>query len=345
MICCGGTSDNSVEADVAIVGAGVAGLYAAYCCGLSGIRCALIEALPAPGGQCRALYPEKKMYGTPGFVGVKAKDFVSKLAAQCIGENCVSLFGHKVESATKTTDGRFDVVAYDSCHDWGKHVFAKYLAVTTGIGEMKPNIPSTIRGFDRLDEHSDFVQHYCINLDMYRGKRVIIAGGGDTAVDFAVMLSGLANSITLVHRREQFTCERSKLGDIERLAQSGKLKLVLGHNISKLLEEEGRRSVKTVDADGAMHSFETDYTVFCYGYVASASSLFGLKELGVQIENNLIKVDINTMETSLENCYAAGDIVTYQNKKKNVVPCFFEADRMVRSIKNKMMQGEICRNL
>ena len=330
------SSFDLLETDVAIVGAGVAGLYSAYCCGLSGIDCLLIESLMLPGGQCSTLYPEKKMYGTPGYIDIKAKDFVENLTSQCLSHSPKKLFGHKVENILKTPDDRFILKAQNTQSEKEINISARYVVLTTGIGNMKPNIPATISGLDKIDKTSDFIHHCCMNLSLFKGKDVIIAGGGDSAVDFAINISAVAKSVTIIHRRLKFTCEPVKLNDIDVLEKSGKIKLILEHNISELKEENGKRTIKTIDKDSKETVFETDHIIFCYGFAASAGSLFGLENFGLKTDNNLLNVDIDTMETSVKNCYAAGDVVTYTNKKKSVVPCFFEADRLVRSIKNRM---------
>ncbi len=331
------------KTDVAIVGAGVAGLYSAYCCGLANIECALIETLNTPGGQCTALYPEKIMYGTPGFEGIKAKDFIQKLSDQCLQHAKHKLFGYKVEKIDKTSSGGFSLalnkVCQSSClisdsKNNNLNISADYIIMATGIGDMTPNIPASIKGVDSISKSSDFIQFYCMNLTLYRDKDVIIAGGGDSAVDFAIDISSVAKSVTIIHRRSQFTCESSKLDRVHELEQSGKIKLILEQNITELNEHTGKRIVKTVDKNSNEHEYRIDHIVFCYGFTASLGSL--ANDFGIETEKDLLTVDINTMETSIPNCYAAGDIVTYANKKKNVVPCLFEADRAVRSIKTKM---------
>lgn len=336
----GDSSANSfdlLDVDIAIVGAGVAGLYAAYSCDLAGIDSLLIESLMIPGGQCSALYPEKTMYGTPGFSNIKAKDFIENLKNQCLENSKKQLFGHKVENISKNSDG-FLLTARNTCSLQEVKISAKYIILTTGIGDMKPNIPSTISGIDEIEKTSDFIQHYCLNLNLYKDKNVIIAGGGDSAIDFATNISNIAKSVTIIHRRSKFTCEPIKLNNIASLEKSGKINLVLEHNVFELKEENGKKIVKAKDKESKDKNFETDHIIFCYGFAASSCSLFGLKNFGLKMENNLINVDINTMETSIENCYAAGDVVNYKNKKKNIVPCFFEADRAVRTIKNKLSQ-------
>ncbi len=322
--------------DVSIIGAGVAGLYASYCCSLAGIGSVLIEALMFPGGQCAAIYPEKKVYGTPGFKNIKAKEFINYLSEQISEYDNKKFFGYKVETIKKENE-IFVINARNDCDCCNLNINSKYVILATGMGNMKQSIPPTISGLDNLPKNSDFVQHYCMKMDLYKNKRVIIAGGGDSAIDFAINITPIAEKVFLIHRRNQFTCEQSKLKDIERLKNSGKLTLVLEHNIVQLKEENEKRFVITKDKESKERVFNTDYIVFCYGFLPNCQgSIFGLENSELKKENNLINVDINTMETSVKGCYAAGDNVSYINKKKNIVPCFFEADRAVRSIKQEL---------
>ncbi|MDR3224642.1 MAG: NAD(P)/FAD-dependent oxidoreductase [Holosporales bacterium] len=313
------------DVNVAILGAGVAGLYASYCCGISAIDCAIIDSSMIPGGQCSSLYPDKKVYGVPGFCNITSREFIGKLTDQCFSFGCKKLFGYTISNISK--DAELFVINND--------IKAKYIIIATGIGNTLPRIPQTIEGLDTLDPSTGFLQHYCMKIDTYKGKEIVIAGGGDSAVDFVIDITPIAKKVTLIHRRAEFTCERAKLNDLANLEKSGRLVVVTEHSISKLEEKNGKGTITAKDKNANEVSFDANHVVFCYGFITSCNATFGLESLGLQIDNNLIKVNLNTMETSIENCYAIGDVVTYENKKKNIVPCFFEADRVVRMIKNK----------
>ncbi|MDR0744534.1 MAG: NAD(P)/FAD-dependent oxidoreductase [Holosporales bacterium] len=310
--------------DVVIIGAGVAGLYAAYCCGISGLSCCVIDSLPQAGGQCVALYPEKNIYGVPGFINVKAKDYIEILSNQCLGYAKETFFNQKVQHISKTKTGKFCVKTAENT------IFSKHLIIASGIGDMKPNVPNNVKGLSTLKQDSDFVQHYCMKLDIYKGKNVIIAGGGDSAVDFAINIAPIAKKVFLIHRKDKLTCEACKLSELRKLCNSSKLELSLENQILEI-EDNSKRIVRTTKKE-----FEVDHIVFCYGFLPSCNLIDGLTNLGMHIENGVINSDINTMETAIENCYAAGDVASYVNKKKNIVPCYFEADRAVRSIKSKI---------
>ncbi len=333
--------DPSCEADIAIIGAGVAGMYAAYCCSLSNLSCVLIDELTTAGGQCMALYSEKLVYGIPGYIDVKAKDYIAKLSEQCLGRAQKEFFGYKVTNLNRTNEGKFLLNACNvaTCTRTRQciRLRAQYVIIATGIGEMKPNIPTSIEGIDKISKGSDFIQVYCLNHTLYRGKNVIVAGGGDSAVDFAIDISSVAKQVTIIHRRANFACESNKIDKLQMLVDAGKIKLAMEQNIQKLSEENGNRIVYTKNGSQNEQKYRTDHIVFCYGFVVSLGTL--ATDLGLETEKNLIKVNIDNMETSAKGCYAIGDVVTYTNKKKNIIPCFFEADRAVRAIKSQMTGG------
>lgn len=333
--------DSSFETDVAIIGAGVAGMYAAYCCSMADIDYMLIDELATPGGQCTALYPEKLVYGVPGYVHITAKDYISKLSEQCLGNTMNEFFGYKVNAIDKIQDGDFKVKAQNvsACSESPRNleIRSKYVILATGIGEMKPNIPANIGGIQRISKDSDFIQFYCLNHSLYRDKNVIIAGGGDSAADFAVDIAAIAKHVTIIHRRANFSCEPAKVKQLEALAKSGKIDLRMAQNIQEIAEKNSTRSVYALDNEQKKREYKTDHIVFCYGFTACLGTL--ATGLGLETEKNLIKINLENMETSIKNCYAVGDVATYVNKKKNIVPCFFEADRAVRAIKTKITGG------
>ena len=323
------SSSGLYEATVAIIGSGVAGMYAAHCCHLASINCVIVDKLLAPGGQCEALYPHKIVYGVPGYDGVTAKYFINKLTEQCLTEDIVKLFGYKVDTIKK--DQYFDIHATRACNACDELIIrCKYLILATGIGEMKPKIPTDIKGITDDSSSSSFIQFYCLNHTIYRNRDVIIAGGGDSAVDFAIDISAIANSITVIHRRDKFYCDEHKLSILNTL--SDKINLIMSQKITEL--DCNKRIIHAIDVNSNEHLYKCDHIVFCYGFVPSSENLFQI--LGLETEKNLVKINIDDMSTSVENCYAIGDAIIYTNKKKNIIPCFYEADRAVRMIKTRI---------
>ena len=322
-------SSGLCDTTVAIIGAGVAGMYAAHCCHLTNIDCVIVDELLTLGGQCEALYPNKIIYGVPGYDGITARSFINKLTAQCITEDITKFVGYKVDRITKNQC--FEIHAKNVCNQRNEIIIrCKYLILATGIGEMKPNIPKDIRGITDSSISSGFIQFYCLNHTIYRNKDVIIAGGGDSAVDFAIDISSIANSVAIIHRRDTFSCDEHKISILSNLSE--KINIIMSQKITEI--ECERHIIHTIDDKSDKHLYKCDHIVFCYGFVANSENLFQI--LGIETEKNLVKINIDDMTTSLDNCYAIGDAVTYKNKKKNIIPCFFEADRAVRMIKTKI---------
>jgi thioredoxin reductase (NADPH) len=297
------------------------------------MRVCIIESMAVPGGQCIALYPRKKMYGVPGFPDITAREYISILSEQCLPHAITALFDQKVNSISRLENGFFKI---DTGHD---SVTSRFLILATGIGDAVPNIPSDI-SMD-VAGASDFVQHYCNNVNIFAGKRIVIAGGGDSAVDFATELSMIAKRVVLIHRRSDFSCEPAKMKVVAELANAGTIVLRMNHDILAIVEESGiRRCVRIRERNSTdAEEIEADHVIFCYGFSAKQSVIRGLEEMGIQTKNFLIKVNVENMETSISDCHAIGDAITYPSKKKNVVPCLFEADRAARAIRNKIGQA------
>ena len=320
--------------DVAIVGAGVAGLYSAYCCGLADIKFCVLDSLMQIGGQCSALYPSKKVYGVPGFVDSTALNFVEKLSEQVFDFSGRFSLGSTVKNISKDESGVFVIEIKNSMNEL-EYVFSRFLIVATGIGDMRPNIVGSIAGLSEVAQCSDFVQYYHNNLNLYQSKTVVVAGGGDSAVDFAIDVANFAQKVFIVHRRNKLTCEAFKMAILHKLVDSGKVEIKLEEFIVAVDDNEIACSVQTKSM-----IYYVDHIVFCYGFSASSGIVDGLQNLGIQTDGNIIDVDLNDMGTAVEKCYAVGDVARYANKKKNIVPCFFEADRAVRAIKTCMERSQ-----
>jgi thioredoxin reductase (NADPH) len=284
--------------------------------------------MKSPGGQCAAFYPDKRMYGVPGFSDMNARDYISILEKQCLSRVDRVLFGNRVHEISRSNSGLFDVVA--DCNS----VRSRFVILATGIGDMVQKIPSNIS--INVGECSDFIQHYCADIKLFTGKRVVIAGGGDSAADFARELSDVAAEITIVHRRDYLTCDSSKSEYVHNLFLEDKICLKLNCNIVALEESDTERWVVVRKRDLELEELAVDYIIFCYGFSANQSNISGLDLMNLKVNNHLVVVDFESMETSISGCYAAGDGITYPGKTKSVVSCLFEADRAVRSIKNEM---------
>ena len=304
--------------DVTIVGAGPTGLFTAFYGGMRQMSVKIVESLPNVGGQLTALYPEKYIYDIAGFPKIRAKDLVDNLSEQ------VSIFsptiktGESVEDLTRLEDGTWQLTTNEGTH------LSKSVIFTTGNGAFEPK---------RL-EHADATKyegnqlHYFVNdMGTFAGKDVVLFGGGDSAVDWALMLEPVANSVTLVHRRDSF---RAHEHSIELLHQSKviiKTPYVVDH-----FETEGETftHVAVRNSDGEVELLKADHVIVNYGF---RSSIGAMKDWGMEMEKHAIVVN-SKMETSLPGVYAVGDSNTYDGKVKLIACGFGEAPIAINSAKH-----------
>jgi thioredoxin reductase (NADPH) len=299
---------------------------------LAALKACVVEAAAIPGGQCETLYPRKRMYGVPGFQDIVARDYISVLANQCLPHATATLFGQRVNRVSRIGAREFKI---DTDQE---SVVSRFLILAIGIGDTVLCVPENI--LINIDNTSDFIQHYCSSVNLFAGKRVVIAGGGDSAIDFAIELLMIAKQVILVHRRSEFSCEPSKLRIVNELAEAENISLKLDYDILELEESAIRRCVRIRrKKDINIEEITIDHVIFCYGFSVKPPLICGLEEMGIQTNDFPVKVNIETMETLINGCYAIGDAITYPGKKKNVVPCLFEADRAVRAIRDKVVRS------
>lgn len=301
--------------DVAIIGGGVAGLYCAYMCSTVGLTCDIFEALPYVGGQCMAFYPDKPIYGVPGLHKILAKDFITKLSEQCLTDN-VNLHLNNLVSITKI-NSLFKITTIDN-----QKFDANFIIIASGIGVMKPSIPTSIKGAIELANSSDFVQCYCLNPELYTDKKVVVAGGGNSAIDYAMCISKVAKSVTLLHKRDNFSCDKNKLNELNKI-NNGNIKFKMNRQILELQQGLVITNEEVINADRI---------VFCYGLLANTTHTQNTISFDIEKERNLIKVDQSSMKTSENRCYAVGDVVSYSGKTRGILSCCYEAQVAVNAI-------------
>lgn len=285
--------------DITIIGGGPAGLFASFYAGMREMSVKIIDSLPQLGGQLIELYPDKYIYDVGGFPKTLAKDFVANLVTQAHYAKPEILLGETALSAER--DGDHFILTTDE----GVHL-TRTILLTAGIGAFHPRKIG-------LKEESQFegkTLHYGIkDLSIFKGKKVIVCGGGDSAVDWALMLENLASSVTLVHRRERFTAHETSVNQLMQskvdVKTSLSVKVIEGANgeVSKVL---------LVSRDGDEEWIPADHLIVNYGNI---SSLGPLKEWGIELERNSIKVNTR-METNIVGIYAAGDVTTFDGKVK-----------------------------
>ncbi|ANY74466.1 ferredoxin--NADP(+) reductase [Paenibacillus ihbetae] len=308
--------DNSMT-DLLIIGGGPAGMFAAFYGGMRQASVKLIESMPQLGGQLAALYPEKYIYDVAGFPKVTAQELVNNLSKQMDLFNTDIRLEEKVQSVEKLEERHFVVKT-----NLGEH-HAKAVIITAGVGAFQPR-RLEIEGAEKYEKSN---LHYFVNdLSRFKGKKVLISGGGDSAVDWALMIEPIAEQVTLVHRRDKF---RAHEHSVEQLMAS-KVNIITPTEITGLHGEDTISKVTlTHIKTKETQEIEVDDVIVNFGFV---SSLGPISEWGIAIESNSIVVD-SRMETSIPGIFAAGDITTYPGKVKLIAVGFGEAPTAINNAK------------
>lgn len=312
-----------ITTDILIIGAGPTGLFAVFEAGLLKLKCHIIDALAQPGGQCTELYPKKPIYDIPGFPEVLAGDLVNNLMKQIEPFQPGFTLGERAETIEKQDDGSFIVTTSKGT----KH-HAKIVAIAGGLGSFEPRKPT----IDGLEKYEDNGLAYMIkDPEVYRDKKVVIAGGGDSALDWSIFLADVATEVTLVHRREEFRGALDSVEKVEELVQQDKIRLITPAEILDINGEGVVESVLVQHNDEAkrMEVIECDAFIPLFGL---APKLGPIADWGLEIEKNAIKVD-NTLDyqTNIPGIYAIGDVNTYPGKLKLILCGFHEATLMCQS--------------
>lgn len=303
--------------DVAIIGGGPAGMFAAFYGGMRQMSVTLIESMPQLGGQLAALYPEKYIYDVAGFPKVTAQELVNNLSSQMNHFQADVRLEEKVLQVTKLEERLFEVRT-----DKGV-VHARAVIIAGGVGAFEPRkleLPEAAR-FEKKN-----LRYFVSDLEQYRGQRVLISGGGDSAVDWALMLEPIAEQVLLVHRRDKF---RAHEHSVELLTQS-KVQIITPTEITALHGEDAIRRVALTNVKtGAVTEHDVDAVIVNFGFV---SSLGPIAEWGLDIEGGSIVVD-SRMESSIPGVFAAGDITTYPGKLNLIAVGFGEAPTAINNAK------------
>lgn len=322
--------DQQAIFDVAIIGAGPAGLFAVFQCGMLGLKSCVIDALPDLGGQCTALYPEKPIYDIPGFPNVAAGDLIANLEAQAAPFRPAYYLGQTVQELAKISDNLWRLTT-----SAGHSVQARTVIIAAGSGAFGPNRPP-LDGIETYEAKSVF--YMVRRREDFRGKRVVIAGGGDSAVDWALSLSDVAEKIMVVHRRDQFRAAPESLNRLRLLAAAGKIEMVVPYQLHGLTgTAEALEAVIVRDLDGNERTLGADVLLPFFGL---AASLGPIAEWGLDIAHHHITVNPATAETNIGGIYAIGDIVAYSNKLKLILTGFAEAAQAAHAIYHRLNPGQ-----
>lgn len=304
------------ETDICIIGAGPVGLFAAFECGLLKMKVDIIDTLDFVGGQCNALYPEKPIYDIAGFPAIDAGELIKNLEAQAGAFDPRYHLGQQVISVQKNEAGNFDIKTSK-----GNEIAAKAIIIAAGCGAFGPNRPP-IEGLEAFEE-SSAVQYLVRSKEDYRDKKVVIAGGGDSAVDWANILAEVTDKLYVVHRRDKFRAAPDTVEKMRALASEGKIEFVIPFQLDSLSGENGNLSTVNVkDFDGNIKNLEADHLLCFFGL---AMELGPIANWGLDLHMSHIEVDQTNCKTNIEGIYAVGDICHYKGKLKLITCGFSEA--------------------
>jgi len=322
-------SQSMIETDILIIGAGPTGLFAVFEAGLLKLKCHIIDALPQPGGQLAELYPKKPIYDIPGYPEVLAGDLVNNLMEQIKQFQPGFTLAETAETIDKLEDGTFIVTT-----NKGTKHHAKAIAIAGGLGTFEPRKPE-IENISCYEEKG--VEYFVKDPELFRDKKIVIAGGGDSALDWSIFLADVASEITLIHRRNEF---RGALDSVEKLQEYKKLGLVNLVTPAEVVRLHGddHLTAITINSDGQEQIIETDYFIPLFGLTPK---LGAIANWGLEIEKNAIKVN-NALDyqTNIDGIYAIGDVNIYPGKLKLILCGFHEATLMCQSVYNRLNPGK-----
>ena len=310
-----------ITTDIIIIGAGPTGLFAVFEAGLLKLKCHLIDALPQPGGQCSELYPKKPIYDIPGYPEILAGDLTDKLMEQCKQFEPGFTLGERADHVEKQGDGTFIVTT-----NKGTQHKAPVVAIASGLGSFEPRKPdlSNITDFEEKG-----VEYMIKEPEMYRDKKVIIAGGGDSALDWSIFLSDVAASVTLVHRRNGFRGHLDSVEKVQELKNQGKINLITPAEVTAIKGTDKVEALEITKKDADPVLIETDHFIPLFGL---SPKLGPIANWGLEIEKNAIKVN-NALDyqTNIPGIFAIGDGNYYPGKLKLILCGFHEATLMCQA--------------
>ena len=306
-----------IQTDILIIGAGPAGLFTVFEAGLLKLRCHLIDALPQAGGQCSELYPKKPIYDIPGLPEILAGDLTRNLLEQGKQFKPGFTLGERAETIEKQEDNTFIVTTNKGT----KHK-APIVAIAGGLGSFEPRKPL----IDNITNYEDKgVSYFIKDPEFYRNKKVVISGGGDSALDWSIVLADIASEVTLIHRRNEFRGALDSVEKVQELKLLGKVNLITPAEVTAIHGTHQLESL-TVTVDGEEEfNLETDYFIPLFGL---SPKLGPISNWGLEIEKNAIKVTTLDYQTNIPGIFAIGDVNTYEGKLKLILCGFHEATLM-----------------
>jgi len=310
-----------IKTDILIIGAGPTGLFTVFEAGLLKLKCHLIDALPQPGGQCSEIYPKKPIYDIPAYPEILAGVLTEKLLEQIASFQPGFTLGERAETIEKLEDDTFIVTT-----NKGTKHHAPVIAIAGGLGSFEPRKPP----IPNIAEFENSGVEYIIrDPEIYRNKKVVIAGGGDSALDWAIFLTNVASEVSLVHRRNEFRGALDSVEKVQELKNAGKIKLITPAEVKEIHGKDHLTGVSIIlNKDKTIH-LEADHFIPLFGL---SPKLGPIGNWGLEIEKNAIKVN-NALDyqTNIPGIYAIGDVNTYPGKLKLILCGFHEATLMCQS--------------
>lgn len=309
-----------ITTDICIIGAGPVGLFAVFEAGLLKMRCHLIDVLPQVGGQLSEIYPHKPIYDIPGYPTIRAQELIDNQMKQIEPFHPTFTLGERVEGLEKQDDGSYIVISAE-----GTRIHCQVVVIAGGLGCFEPRKPELphLAQYERKG-----VDYMVKNPETYRDKKIIIAGGGDSALDWAIYLSDIAKELTLIHRSDSFRGAPDSADKVFELAQKGAINLLLSHNLADVHGSDRLSHVIAINKQKEEVRMEADYFIPLFGLTPK---LGPIADWGLQIEKNAIEVNTYDYSTNIERIYAIGDINTYPGKLKLILCGYHEAALMAQS--------------
>lgn len=317
------------KTDILIIGTGPVGLFAIFQAGMLGMSSISVDALESIGGQCVALYPEKPIYDIPSRANITAFQLIEELALQASAFNPTYLLNQQVIKVEYNNP-------YFEVHTSSDNVItAKAIFIAAGPGAFGPNKPPLL-DIERFEGKSVF--YYVNNKEMFRDKNVLVAGGGDSAVDWAISLAEISAKVYVVHRRAKFRAMDNSIQKMQKLAAQGKIELVLGYQLGALEGENGILSgVMVYDLHNNSKLLKVDYLLPFFGLM---QDLGPINDFGLNLHHHHIVTDKSTCETSVQGIYAIGDIASYDGKLKLILTGFAEAATSAHHVYSRVFDGK-----
>ena len=303
----------TIQTEVVIVGAGPCGLFQVFELGLLGIRAHLLDSLKAPGGQCTELYPDKPIYDIPALPVCGAQELVDRLMQQIKPFEPVFHLGEEVMEV-KPNGRRFDVVTSQ-----GTRFDAGAIVIAAGVGSFQPRTLK-VDGIEAFEGKQLFYR--VKDPSRFAGRNIVICGGGDSALDWALNLHGKAESVILLHRREEFRAAPASVAKMKELCEQMEMQLLIGQVTGFEAEGDQLSEIKVTGADGVTRRLPLDDLLVFFGL---SPKLGPIAEWGLEIERKQLAVDTEKFETNIPGIFAVGDINTYPGKKKLILSGFHEA--------------------